>query len=129
MKAVIQLETFLGQQITDAWWDSEFDIPPGAGHVISLNIPISDVELVNYASKLAIHGIVLDKNDEGYTYTFPCNIKYIKHMFDTTQEKISTIVAIQAYDKTVEQALLYMLDRNKCSFQFVKAVQNLSSST
>jgi hypothetical protein len=124
MKAIIQAMTMSGHAVEGARWEADFSVPPAVGHSVQVNSPTDDRELMAYSPKLLAHGVVLDgSKEDGWTITFTCAVKAVKHMIETGKDSVQTMVVIVPENRASEQVMMYLLDRKRCDSAFMKALR------
>ena len=124
MKAIIQATTMSGHAVEGARWDVDFSIPPSVGHSVQVNIPTDDKELMAYSPKMVAHGVVLDgSKEDGWTITFTCTVKAVKHLIEVNGGIVQTMVVIIPEGRASEQVMIYLLDRKRCDSTFTKALK------
>jgi hypothetical protein len=101
---------------------------PTDGHIIAVSVPTDDKDLIAYSPKLAAHGVFLDgSREEGYTATFTCVVKRVRHMLDvSSRDAVPAMVVAVPENRGSEQTMTYLLDRKRCDSGFLKALQKVA---
>ena len=129
MKAIIQAMTMSGHAVEGARWDVDFSVPPGVGHSVQVNVPTDDRELMAYSPKMTAHGVVLDgSKEDGWTITFTCTVKTIKHLIEANGGAVQTMIIVIPEARASEQVMMYLLDRKRCDSAFIKALKGPNKS-
>lgn len=124
MPSIIQTTTIGGTIIDKARWEIKDQSLIREGHSICLEFPISDKKLISYISNLKSTDCNIDRDEEkNYFVVLNCLIKNIRHMINTQNSEMETMIITIPSNRMVENILLYILDPKKCEPKFVKIVR------
>jgi hypothetical protein len=116
-----------GHVVDGARWVVDFAVAPTEGHAVAISVPTDDKDLIAYSPKLAAHGVFLDgSREDGYTATFTCLVKRVRHMLDVSAETVPAMVVAIPENRGSEQTMMYLLDRKRCDSAFLKALQKMA---
>jgi hypothetical protein len=122
--SIIQTTTIGGTIIEKARWEIEDQSLIREGHGVYLEFPSTDEKLVFFISNLKSMDCNIDIEDKKYTIVLNCLVKNIKHMLNTQNGKMETMIITIPANRIVENVLLYVLDIKKCDPKFIKLVRD-----
>jgi hypothetical protein len=120
--SIIQTTTIGGTIIDKARWEIKDQSLIREGHGVYLEFPISDEKLISYISNLKSTDCNIDKEEKIYTVVLNCLVKNIKHMLNTQNGNMETMIITIPSNRVVESVLLYILDPKKCDPKFIKLI-------
>lgn len=124
MVPILQAVSISGRIIQTAKWDVKTVENIREGQSLQINIEIEDQPLINYLSKNTMAREILDKDGKQYSVNLKMVVKEFKHMFEIESRDIQSMVLLVPNNRTVEQVLIYLLDRENIDPRFMTALKS-----
>jgi len=120
---IIQAMTISGRLIEKAKWEVNTLENVREGQVIQINIPVKEPNMIKYLSKTT--DTVLDKDGKKYSVNLSVTITGFRHLYEPSQKQIQSMITVIPINRTVEQILVHLLDKNNSDPKFVAHIRNV----
>lgn len=124
--AIIQVITMSGRMIEKAKWEVDTLQNIREGHVIQINITVKDTDIIKYLSKTT--NTILDKDDKDYSVNLSIKVTGFRHLYEPPHKSIQSMITAVPVNRTIEQVLVHLLDRNNSDPKFVAHIRNILGS-
>lgn len=123
---IIQATTIGGKLIERGRWEVSTLENTREGHALQLSVNVESKEknLLKFLGKQESADCVLEREGKSYYVVLTFQIMRYKHLLDHEKMSLQSMAFVVPINRTVEQVLTYMLDRDQCNPKFVELLKN-----
>jgi hypothetical protein len=120
----LQITTIGGKMIEEACWKVKEAGSLSTGDIVRINVPFKDAKLVKHLASVQAQECVLEREEDGQSVTLGFFLEKFSHFLDAGEAKpeIETIAWLKPFNRTVEQVVTYIMERESCDSKFLAAV-------
>lgn len=125
----MQALTIQGSIVEGARWEVDFPAGVQEGHSVALSvlIPPTEVNLLNYLSRSASSDAMLDKGADGISVALSLKVTRVRHMVEAATRRAETMCFVQPVNRLVEHIMTFLYSPAKCDPKFVRMVRGSAS--
>lgn len=122
----IQATTIGGKLIDGARWEVKSLSDMREGQNLHVSVPVGDKNLIHFLGKQTGMDCVLEREeDKSHYVVLTTKIMQFRHMLDHSTGDLESLVYVSPANRTVEEVLTYMLDKDKCNPKFIEMLKKL----
>lgn len=120
----IQATTISGKLIDGARWDVGTLSDMREGQNLQISIPVGDKNLIHFLGRQNGMDCVLEREaDKSHYVVLTMRIMQFRHMLDHGSGSLDSQAYVTPINRTVEEVLTFILDKDKCNPKFVEMLR------
>lgn len=120
----IQATTISGKLVEGARWDVNTLTNMREGQSLQVSLPVEDKKLIHFLGKQNGMDCVLEREeDKSHYVVLTMKIMSFRHMLDHATGELDSQAYVSPINRTVEEVITFLLDRDKCNPKFVELLK------